>query len=326
MTYTSIIGTGSYFPENIIDNDYISKFVETSDEWIKDRTGIKNRRISNGEDTSHLAIKAAKNAIEMANINPEDIGLIILGTMTPDTFTPSVACLVQAAIGATNATCFDISAACSGFVYGMQIADMFMQGSKMKYILVIGAEVMSKSLDWEDRNTCVIFADGAGAVILARNEEHGIKSSFSGSSGDVKGSLVLPALQVKNLITNPEDRKSVITMNGREIFKFAVQIMPKCINAVLEEANMTVEDIDYIVPHQANYRITESVAQKMEIPIEKFYMNLDERGNTSSATIPIALDEMNRKGMLKKGQNIILVGFGGGLTWGSLLINWQGNE
>ena len=326
MSYTSIIGTGSYMPENIIDNDYISKFVETSDEWIKDRTGIINRRISNGEDTSHLAIKAAQNAIEMAKINPEDIGLIILGTITPDTFTPSVSCLVQAAIGATNATCFDISAACSGFVYGLQIADKFLLGSNMKYALVIGSEVMSKALDWEDRNTCVIFADGAGAAILTKNEEHGIKSTFSGSSGDVKGSLVLPALQVKNIITNPEHRKSVITMNGREIFKFAVQIMPKCINAVLEEAKMTVEDIDYIVPHQANYRITESVAQKMEIPIEKFYMNLDQRGNTSSATIPIALDEMNRKGMLKKGENIILVGFGGGLTWGSVLINWQGNE
>jgi 3-oxoacyl-[acyl-carrier-protein] synthase-3 len=324
MSYTSIIGTGSYIPENIIDNNYISQFVDTSDEWITERTGIKARRLSKGEDTSQLAIKAAQRAIEMAKINPEDIGLVILGTITPDTFTPSVACIVQSAIGAVNATSFDISAACSGFVYGLQIADKFLQGSNMKYALVIGSEVLSKALDWEDRNTCVIFADGAGAAILAKNEEYGIKASFSGSSGDVKGNLVLPALQVNNLIAKSENKNSVISMNGREIFKFAVQIIPKCINAVLEEANMSLEDIDYIVPHQANYRITESVAQKMNIPIEKFYMNLDEYGNTSSATIPLALDDMNRKGMLKKGQKIILVGFGGGLTWGSVLINWQG--
>ena len=175
MSYTSIIGTGSYIPENIIDNNYISQFVDTSDEWITERTGIKARRLSKGEDTSQLAIKAAQRAIEMAKINPEDIGLVILGTITPDTFTPSVACIVQSAIGAVNATSFDISAACSGFVYGLQIADKFLQGSNMKYALVIGSEVLSKALDWEDRNTCVIFADGAGAAILAKNEEYGIK-------------------------------------------------------------------------------------------------------------------------------------------------------
>lgn len=324
MSYTSIIGTGSYYPDSIVTNDDLSKYVETSDSWISERTGIKERRISSGEDTSELAIKAGQRAIEKAGISPEDIGLIIVATITPDSFMPSVACLVQANLGAKNATAFDITAACTGFVYSIQIADRFLKASDdIKYALVIGSEVLSKVVDWEDRNTCVIFADGAGAAILGRDENHGIISSYSGSEGDVKGSLTLYANPVNNILSKQDDKGKIIGMNGKDIFRFATQIIPKSINKVLESANINIDEIDYIVPHQANYRIIESVANKMGIEKEKFYMNLDKCGNTSSASIPIALDEMNKKGLLKKGHKIILCGFGGGLTWGSLLINWK---
>lgn len=326
MSYASIIGTGSYCPENIVDNNKISEFVDTSDQWIIERTGIKTRRLTTTEDTSVLATKAAQKAIESAGIDPLEIGLVIVGTITPDSFTPSVACLVQAAVGASNATSFDISAACSGFVYGLQIAEKFIKCSDTKYALVIGSEVLSKAIDWKDRNTCVIFADGAGAAVLSKNETYGILSSYSGSDGDVKGSLVLPALTPKNIIGEQPEKSSTITMNGRDIFRFASGIIPKSINNVLENTDINIQDIDYIVPHQANYRIIDSVAEKMNIPKEKFYMNLESFGNTSSASIPLALDEMNRKGLLKDNHKIILVGFGGGLTWGSVLINWQAKK
>lgn len=327
MSYTSIVGTGSYYPDSIVTNDDLSKYVETNDQWISERTGIKERRISSGEDTSDLAIKAGMRAIENAGINPDDIGLIIVATITPDSFMPSTACLVQAAIGAKNATAFDITAACTGFVYSIQIADKFLSTSNdMKYALVIGSEVLSKVVDWKDRNTCVIFADGAGAAVLSRDENYGILSSYSGSEGDTKRSLTLPSKSVNNILSDLDEKERIIGMNGRDIFRFATQIIPKSINKVLENTNVNIDEIDYIVPHQANYRIIESVADKMGIDKEKFYMNLDKCGNTSSASIPIALDEMNKKGLLKNDHKIILCGFGGGLTWGSLLINWKNQK
>lgn len=322
MDYISIRGLGAYSPEDAVSNAYIERFVDTEDQWIVERTGIRSRRMTREEDTSKLAAKAAQRALEDAGIDASQVGLLIVGTATPDCFTPSTACLVQKEVAASNAICFDISAACSGFVYGLDIAQKYMQASSIDYALVIGAETLSKVMDWEDRNTCVLFGDGAGAVVLGKGEKRGIHASYLGSKGDDKESLFIPAVSVKNLLGQVEPRPQFLNMNGREVFKFAVGTMPKCIRKVMEEAKLSADDIDYIVPHQANYRIIQSVAEKMGIAPEKFFMNVETMGNTSSASIPLALNEMKEKNLLRKGMKIVLVGFGGGLTWGSLLIEW----
>ncbi|MBU3206144.1 ketoacyl-ACP synthase III [Clostridium algidicarnis] len=324
MSEVKIIGTGSYMPKGITTNDDLSKWVDTSDEWISSRTGIKERRLSIGENTSELASKAAIKALENANMKAEDIELIIVATITGDSFTPSTACIVQENIGAFNAVAFDISAACSGFIFGLNTSYQFIKGGQMKNALVIGAEVLSKIVDFKDRNTCVLFGDGAGAAILKASKEQGILYNYIGSDGiNGKESLNCPAVQVSNPYTKIEKKEeSFITMNGKEVFRFAVKIIPKSIEKILEDTNNSLDDIKYIIPHQANLRIVEFAAKKLKVDIEKFYVNLDKYGNTSSASIPIALDEMNRKGLLKKGDKIILVGFGGGLTWGSTLIQW----
>lgn len=322
MEYISVKGLGAYSPEDAVSNEFMERFVDTDDRWIVERTGIRSRYMSKGEDTSVLAAKAAKKALEDAGVDASEVGLLIVGTATPDSFTPSTACLVQKEIGAKNAICFDISAACSGFVYGLDIAWKYMQASSVRYALVIGAETLSKILDWNDRNTCVLFGDGAGAALLAKGADRGIHASYLGSKGDEKDSLFIPAVSLKNLICKTQERPQFLNMNGREVFKFAVSTMPKCIRKVLEEENLSVDEIDYIVPHQANYRIIQSVAEKMGVDSQKFFMNVDTMGNTSSASIPLALNEMKEKNLLRKGMKIILVGFGGGLTWGSLLIEW----
>lgn len=323
MNHAKIIGTGRYTPSNIVTNEDLSKFVETSDEWITTRTGIKERRISIGEDTSELCLKAAKKALENANICAEEIDLIIVSTVTPDQFTPSTSCLVQAELGAVNAASFDINAACTGFVYGLNIANAFIKSGQYKTILMIGAEVLSKVTNWEDRNTCVLFGDGAGAAVLRASDESGIITTYTGSEGDVKGVLTIGAVDVTNPYTeNVDEKYKSIYMNGKEVFKFATKAMNKSVRKVIEDANMTIDDIDHIVPHQANYRIIDYVAQKNKIDKDKIYINLDKYGNTSSASIAIALDEMNEKGLLKRGDKIILTGFGGGLTWGAILLEW----
>lgn len=324
MSEVKIIGTGSYMPKGITTNDDLSRWVETSDEWISSRTGIKERRLSIGENTSELASKAAIKALENANMKPEDIELIIVATITGDSFTPSTACMVQENIGAFNAVAFDISAACSGFIFGLNTSCQFIKAGQMKNALVIGSEVLSKIVDFKDRNTCVLFGDGAGAAILKASKEQGILYNYIGSDGiNGKESLNCTAVQVRNPYTKIEKKEeSFITMNGKEVFRFAVKIIPKSIEKILEDTNNSLDDIKYIIPHQANLRIVEFAAKKLKVDIEKFYVNLDKYGNTSSASIPIALDEMNRKGLLKKGDKIILVGFGGGLTWGSTLIKW----
>lgn len=324
MQNIEIIGFGSYLPPLVVTNDDLSKIIDTSDEWIESRTGIKQRRISEGEDTSMIAAKAAKLALERANINAQDIDLIVLATVTPDTFTPSVACLVQKEIGAKNAMAFDINAACSGFVYGLQVAYSMMECNKgFKKALVIGAETLSKMLNWEDRSTCVLFGDGAGAVILS-NEENDKKKSlafYSRSEGEKGDALYAGALDVINpYVSEITEKHKKVTMNGKEVFKFASSAIVECINKVLEQSNLTLEDIDYIVPHQANVRIIEYAAKKMKVNLEKFYLNVDKMSNTSSASIPIALNEMFEKNMLSNGEKIILVGFGGGLTCGAVLI------
>ncbi|PJI08507.1 MULTISPECIES: beta-ketoacyl-ACP synthase III [Clostridium] len=323
MNNVEIIGTGSYVPERIVTNDDISKIVDTSDEWISTRTGIKQRRISVGENTSELGAKAALRAIKDANIKPEDIDLIITATTSPDTFTPSVSCLIQDRIGAKNAACFDVSAACTGFIFALNTASQFIKTGEYKTVLVIGAEVLSKILDWKDRNTCVLFGDGAGAAIIRKSDNEGIVKAYLGSDGTGREFLYCHASNVDNpFAANAEKINSKISMNGKEVFKFAVKVMVKSVRKILEDCSLKAEDIDYIVPHQANIRIIDFAAKKLNLSKEKFFTNLQNYGNTSGASIPIALDEMNKKGILKKGNKIVLVGFGGGLTWGSMVIKW----
>ncbi len=324
MNYANIIGTGTYVPEKIVDNHMLSELVETSDEWIRARTGIKERRISTGENTSDLALKASEAALENAGMKPNDLDLIILSTLTPDYFTPATACLVQRRLGAENAAAFDVSAACSGFLYGLDVADSFIKAGKAKNILVVSSEVMSKVIDWEDRNTCVLFGDGAGAVVLKASAEHGIINTVIGSKGDIEGNLVSKSRNLVNpFVEIPETGENYLSMNGKEIFKFATRIMRKALKDVLDGTGIELSAVKYIVPHQANDRMFEYVAGKMKFDKEKFYVNLERFGNTSSASIPIALDEMAKKGLLSKGDKLIFVGFGGGLTWGAALVEWQ---
>lgn len=326
MNKVQVIGTGSYVPSKVVSNNDLSCIVDTSDEWISSRTGIKERRISEGEDTSDMASKAALKAIENAGIKVEDIDLIIVGTATPDSFIPSTACIVQSNIKAVNATCFDISAACSGFVYGLDIATQFIRTGSCKTVLVIGAETLSKVLNWEDRNTCVLFGDGASAAILRVSDVEGILSIYRGSDGSKGKALISDAIPVRNPYVSKEslDKQvdATIRMDGREIFKFAVKIIAQGVEKLLEDANCSLGDIKYIVPHQANSRIIESAAKKLGISEEKFYLNLHAFGNTSAATIGLALDEMVQNNLLERGDKILLIGFGGGLTYGGLIIEW----
>ncbi|MCY6485284.1 ketoacyl-ACP synthase III [Clostridium aestuarii] len=323
MYEVKIVGTGSYAPSNIISNEDMSKVVDTNDEWIKSRTGIRERRISKEENTSQLSIEAAKRALDSANLKPEDVDLIVLATLTPDCFIPSTACLVQKEIKAVNATCFDISAACTGFIYALNIASQFIKTGQHKTALVIGAEVLSKVVDWKDRNTCVLFGDGAGAAILQRSNEKGIISEYTGSDGSKGEHLECDAIPLRSFLVEEEEVTSnFVSMNGREIFKFATHVMVECINKVLQDAECSLDDIKYIIPHQANMRIIEYVCKKLKIDKEKFFINLDRYGNTSGASIAIALDEAAQQGLFNKGDKIILVGFGGGLTYGAQLIQW----
>ncbi|MFD3155420.1 beta-ketoacyl-ACP synthase III [Haloimpatiens sp. FM7330] len=320
-----IIGTGSYVPDLSIKNDDLSKIMDTSDEWISSRTGIKKRRISNGENTSDLASKAALQALKNAQIDAKDIDLIIVATTSPDYFVPSTACVVEEKIGAVNAISFDISAACSGFLYAINIAKNFIISNQCNNALIIGAEVLSKLVDWKDRSTCVLFGDGAGAVVVEDSKESGILDITIGSEGEKWKALKCKSCFVENpYVTNEKENEEnlKIHMSGKEIFKFAVNTITNGIRNILKDTTYNIEDIKYIVPHQANLRIIEFAAKKLKIDPEKFYINLDQYGNTSGASIPIALDEMNRKGVLKKGDKIILVAFGGGLTWGCSLIEW----
>lgn len=305
------IGTGAYVPEKILTNEDLSKMVDTSDEWIFSRTGIRERRIAENEESSSMAAKAAENAIRNSGIKTEDIDLIIVATLTPDSFIPSTACRVQSIIGATKATCFDVAAACTGFIYGIDIAAQFIQTGRFKTALVIGVEKLSKVVNWKDRDTCVLFGDAAGAAVLRASQEKKVLKFYTGSDG-TKG----------NFLTCGIGENEYVNMNGKEIFKFAVNIIPQCVHEVILGTGIELKDIKYIIPHQANTRIIDSSAKKLGLEKEKFYLNLDRYGNTSAASIAVALDEISGKGLLKKGDKIILAGFGGGLTYGAALIEW----
>ena len=325
MGLVKVIGVGHYCPDNIVSNDELALIVDTSHEWIFKRTGIKERRISNGEGTVDLAIKAAKMALNMANCKETDIDLIIVSTTSPDRIMPSTACSVQNILGCTNAVAFDVSAACSGFIYASIIANSLLKNGEGKKALVIGSEVLSRIVDWEDRNTCVLFGDGAGAAVLEiSDEKQGILSTYFGSDGE-RGHKALIANEFT--LNNPFSKnellkKEFIEMDGKEVFRFAVSIIPEVVNKLLEKSGEDLSNIKYIIPHQANSRIIDEAAKRLKIEKEKFYLNLENYGNTSAASIPIALSEAIEEKAINKGDKVILVAFGGGLTWAGVLVQF----
>ncbi len=323
-----IKGTGKYVPEKTVTNDDLSKIVDTSDEWIFGRSGIKRRRIAaDGETTSDMALKASKAAIESAGLTPHDIDLVIVTTVNPDMLFPSTACILQAKLGIrNNIPCFDLEAACSGFVYGMEVATSMMASGRYKNALVVSSEKMSSMLDWKDRSTCVLFGDGSGAVVLAASGEEnaGILGNVLGADGSDTAMLCMPA----GGSAMPPSERTVreglhyLKMDGREVFKHAVRIMQEKALEVLDLCGVSAEDVSLLIPHQANTRIIETVAKRLKIPSEKVYVNIENYGNTSSASIPIALDEVVRGDKVKKGDLVLLVAFGAGLTWGATLIRF----
>jgi 3-oxoacyl-[acyl-carrier-protein] synthase III len=322
----SIIGTGSYVPERVLTNEDLSRIVETSDEWITTRTGIKERRIAGkDEHTSDMAAKAALKAIEQAKISAAEINLIIVATATPDMLFPATACFVQKKIGAKNAACLDISAACAGFLFGIEIAQQFITSHTYDTVLVIGADKLSSITNWTDRNTCVLFGDGAGAAILRhRGSSHGIISTYIGSDGQFSDILFMPGGGSRCPITrdNADLNLATIHMTGKEVYKQAVIAMLDASKKALEKAGLSIHDIACVIPHQANLRIIEGIADRLGLPLDKFLVNLDRYGNTSAAAVAMALDEANRTGRIKQGDYVLMVVFGGGLTWASTVIEW----
>lgn len=322
----SIIGTGSYVPERVITNADLENIVDTTDEWILTRTGIRERRMAaDNEFTSDMATKAARNAIEQAGIKPEEIDLIIVATVTPDMFFPATSCLVQRNLDAKRAACFDMSAACSGFLYGLEVAQQFITSHTFNTVLVIGADKLSTLIDWTDRNTCVLFGDGAGAAILrTRAGSHGVITTYMGADGNFADILSMPGGGCRYPITkdNLHLRLNTIKMTGKEVYKQAVNAMLTAATAALDQSGLKLDELACIIPHQANMRIIEALADRMKVPLDRFLINLDRYGNTSAAAVAIALDEANRTGRMKIGDYVLLVVFGGGLTWASSVIQW----
>ena len=322
MIYTEILGIGAYAPKAVMTNFDLEKLVETSDEWIQSRTGIANRHVSEGENTSDLSVKAALAALKDAGMEAEELDMILLATTSPDHLSPSTGGLVQKKIGAKNAVAMDISAGCTGFIYGLDLAKNLIASGSYQKILVIGAEVMSKHLDWTDRNTCILFGDGAGAAVLAKSQRNGLQDTKIYTDGDLNDLIVIPTIPVKNPMGERQAEYSALSMKGQDVFKFATKVVTKSLKEMMKKHQLTNDDIRWVVPHQANKRIFDFAASKLKMDPNKFYLNLNEYGNTSAASIPLALSEMNQKGLLAKGDKILLVGFGAGLTWGTALIQW----
>jgi 3-oxoacyl-[acyl-carrier-protein] synthase-3 len=323
-----ITGTGSYTPAKVLTNDDMSKIVDTSDEWIRTRSGISERCFAaEGEATSDMAAAAAEKAISASGIDRRDIDLIIVATMTPDMPFPSTACILQSKLGLGNITAFDIQAACSGFIYALNTGSNMLRSGAYKKALIIGAEKMSSILDFEDRTTCVLFGDAASAIILEASgtPNVGVLGSITGSDGSDPSLLHQPAggSTIPSSQESVDARQHFIKMNGKEIFKQAVRVMGQVSNDILDQYSLMSDQIDLVIPHQANMRIIESLAKRMKLPMEKFHNNLDRFGNTSAASIGLALDEAYRKGRIQSGDLILLVAFGAGLTWGASLIKWQ---
>lgn len=319
---TRIIGTGSYLPENIVTNDDLSKIMDTSDEWISSRTGIKERHLVKDETTASMSIEAARRAMEDAGVTAEEIDLIILGTVSADYITPACACEVQAVIGAHRAVAFDINAACSGFMFALNIANAYLQAGIYKTALILGAETLSKIMDWSDRSTCVLFGDGAGAAVVRADDNVGLLAYDQGSDGARGMVLAGQSRTNNNPLVETSKELQYVHMDGQEVYKFAVTAVPASLQKVITEAGLTVEDIDYFALHQANIRIIQSVAKRLKVSEDKFPISLDHCGNISAASVPILLDEMNKKGLLKPGMKIAMSGFGGGLTWASAVLEW----
>lgn len=318
-----ICGTGSCVPATVWDNQKLAEMVETSDEWIRERTGVARRHIARGEETTaYLASKASINALENAGIAPEDVELIIAATISPDRIMPSTSCEIQKNIGAVNATCFDLNAACTGFLFALNTAQAYLGQGIYKTALIVGAETLSNLTNWQDRSTCILFGDGAGAAVL-KAEETGIFAQVTHSDGAKGGVLTCTSrnrIDYENHAAAPE---TYMQMDGKEVFKFAVSKVPEAIEELLEKTRIDVQEIDHFLLHQANERIVRSVAKRLKQSMDKFPINMEEYGNTSSASIPILLDDLNRSGALKKGDKIILSGFGAGLSYGASLIEWQ---
>ncbi|MGI8957737.1 MAG: beta-ketoacyl-ACP synthase III [Chthoniobacterales bacterium] len=323
----SIVGTGSYVPEKILTNADLSKIVATDDEWITTRTGIKERRVAaDDEYTSDMGAKAALAAMEQAGIKGEEIDLILVATATPDMVFPATACFIQTKIGAKKAACLDISAACAGFLFAVEIAQQFITCHTYDTVLVIGAEKLTTITDWTERNTCVLFGDGAGAAILRHRDggSHGLISTHIASDGNFADILWMPGGGSRHPITkeNADDHLQTIKMSGKEVYKQAVTAMVDAAKKALAKADLTIDDIACVIPHQANVRIIEAIADRLKIPVEKVFVNLDRYGNTSAAAVAIALDEANRSGRIKSGDYVLMIVFGGGLTWAGSVIEW----
>jgi 3-oxoacyl-[acyl-carrier-protein] synthase-3 len=321
-----IVGTGAYLPPNIITNKDLEKMVDTTDEWIKSRSGIEERRVT-GPDmaTSDMAVEAAKKALVDAGVGPEEIELIIMATVTPDNAYPSAACTVQQKLGAVNAAAFDLAAGCSGYMYGLAVGTQFIKSGFYKKVLVIGGDNLSKFTNWSDRATCVLFGDGAGGAVLSEVEEgYGLLSFELGADGTGGELLILPAGGSKLPASEETVRQGLhyTQMSGNEVYKFAVRIMDSAVKQALEKIEMKPEDLDYLVPHQANIRIITHAARRLKMPMDKVFVNLHKYGNTSAGSIAIALDEAKREGKIKRGDLIAFVGFGAGLTWGAGVCRW----
>ena len=324
--YAHIVGWGKYVPEQVVTNDDLAAIVDTSDGWIRERTGIAERRIvSPKESTATISIQAARAALEVADVDPTQLDLIIVATVTPEYAFPATACLVQDALGAPKAAAFDLSAGCSGFIYALSIASQGIIAGAYDLALVIGAETLSRIVDWEDRNTCVLFGDGAGAVVLqASDSPGGVLASVLGADGSGGDLLILPAGGSRHPASaeTVANREHYIHMDGRKVFRFATRVMARAAREAAEQAGISVEDVALFIPHQANKRIIQSAAKALRLPLERFYMNLERYGNTSTASIPIALCEAIEAGRLKRDDYLLLVGFGAGLTWGATVVQW----
>ncbi len=319
MTYSKIIGTGSYLPKKILTNHDLESVVDTSDSWIRSRTGIEQRHIAaENEMASDLAVNACLKAIESADISSDKIDLIIVATTTPDMTFPSTACILQNKLGIKDSPAFDVQAVCSGFVYALATADMFIRAGRCNTALVVGTEIYSRLLDWNDRSTCVLFGDGAGAVLITKSDQPGILSSHLHANGSHCNALSLPG----NISHGKIQGNPFITMEGNTVFKFAVKVMEEIVYEALSENNLQISDINWLIPHQANIRIIQSTAKKLGIPMDKVVTTIAKHGNTSAASIPLALDIAVRDKRIKPNQYVLLEGVGGGFTWGAVLIRW----
>ncbi|WP_312708828.1 beta-ketoacyl-ACP synthase III [Stenotrophomonas sp.] len=320
--YSRIAGTGSYLPEKVLTNADLEKMVETSDEWIQTRTGIRERHIAaEGETTSDLGYQAALRALEAAGIDASQLDMIVVGTTTPDLIFPSTACLIQAKLGASGCPAFDVNAACSGFVFALSVADKFIRSGDARHVLVVGTETLTRIVDWEDRTTCVLFGDGAGAVVLKADEETGILSTHLHSDGSKKELLWNP-VGVSVGFKGGANGGGTINMKGNDVFKYAVKALDSVVDETLEANGLDKSDLDWLIPHQANLRIIEATAKRLDMSMDQVVVTVDRHGNTSSASVPLALDAAVRSGKVERGQLLLLEAFGGGFTWGSALLRY----